>query len=138
MRLVFLRGADVMENEKENKINVEGFEFSTSEIGEAKYIISMDEDKDKIANRRIRLGVSFVMTLLVFIMNIAVVAMIYRIAMAELDLIGQKLLPAESRQVTTTIYGALIAGTVAEVAGIMYVIVKYIFRSDVSGADQSS
>ncbi|MEY5334005.1 hypothetical protein WI795_24405, partial [Salmonella enterica subsp. enterica serovar Corvallis] len=47
----------------------------------------------------------------------------------EMHMISMGVLPAENRTVTTDVYLALIAGTVAEVSALFFIIVKSMFKS---------
>ncbi|WP_165475655.1 hypothetical protein, partial [Klebsiella quasipneumoniae] len=75
-------------------------------------------------------GVTLAMTILVAVMNWMVISMLYHVVDEELSLIRSGFMQADARTVTTSVYLALIAGTVAEVSALFLIIVKSVFKNN--------
>ncbi|HEL5858497.1 TPA: hypothetical protein UOR21_004623 [Escherichia coli] len=75
-------------------------------------------------------GVTLAMTILVAVMNWMVISMLYHVLDEELSLIRSGFMRADERTVTTSVYLALIAGTVAEVSALFLIIVKSVFKNN--------
>ncbi|MDT7083372.1 hypothetical protein RQL84_27485, partial [Citrobacter freundii] len=87
------------------------------------------ERADRRHLRWSKTGVTFAMTVVVALMNWMVIDMLGTVVQQEMHMISMGVLPAENRTVTTDVYLALIAGTVAEVSALFFIIVKSMFKS---------
>jgi len=88
-----------------------------------------EEFIDKSHARWGRTGITIAMTTLVFVMNLIVVGMVFYIAMAEHSAVLSGAMTAESKSVNSSVFLALIAGTVAEVSALLIIIIKSLFNS---------
>lgn len=68
------------------------------------------------------------MTVLVFLMNVAVMTMVYKVSVQELQLVKIGVMDASLRVIDSKVYMALIAGTVAEVSALFLIIIKSLFK----------
>ena len=84
----------------------------------------VEESADRRHLRWTKSGVTLAMTILVAVMNWMVISMLYHVLDEELSLIRSGFMRADERTVTTSVYLALIAGTVAEVSALFLIIVK--------------
>jgi len=95
--------------------------------------------QEDLADRRhlrwAKTGVTIAMTLVVALMNWMVIDMLSSVVTQEMHMISMGTLPPENRTVTTSVYLALIAGTVAEVSALFFIIVKSMFKN--WGANES-
>lgn len=95
--------------------------------------------REDLADRRhlrwAKTGVTIAMTLVVALMNWMVIDMLSSVVTQEMHMISMGVLPPENRTVTTSVYLALIAGTVAEVSALFFIIVKSMFKN--WGANES-
>ncbi|MCV5532574.1 hypothetical protein OFN26_28225, partial [Escherichia coli] len=83
----------------------------------------VEESADRRHLRWTKSGVTLAMTILVAVMNWMVISMLYHVLDEELSLIRSGFMRADERTVTTSVYLALIAGTVAEVSALFLIIV---------------
>ena len=90
----------------------------------------VEESADRRHLRWTKSGVTLAMTILVAVMNWMVISMLYHVLDEELSLIRSGFMRADERTVTTTVYLALIAGTVAEVSALFLIIVKSVFKNN--------
>lgn len=90
----------------------------------------VEESADRRHLRWTKSGVTLAMTILVAVMNWMVISMLYHVLDEELSLIRSGFMRAEERTVTTSVYLALIAGTVAEVSALFLIIVKSVFKNN--------
>ena len=88
------------------------------------------ESADRRHLRWTKSGVTLAMTILVAVMNWMVISMLYHVLDEELSLIRSGFMRADERTVTTSVYLALIAGTVAEVSALFLIIVKSVFKNN--------
>ncbi|HIA5397336.1 TPA: hypothetical protein ACWQUB_004611 [Salmonella enterica] len=106
-------------------------------------VMAAEERADRRHLRWSKTGVTFAMTVVVALMNWMVIDMLGTVVNQEMHMISMGVLPAENRTVTTDVYLALIAGTVAEVSALFFIIVKSMFKNghdsrDVAVAESSS
>lgn len=97
-------------------------------------IMAREDQADRRHQRWAKTGVTIAMTLVVALMNWMVIDMLNSVVQQEMHMILMGSLPADNRTVTTEVYLALIAGTVAEVSALFFIIVKSMFKND-SGHD---
>ncbi|ANM85926.1 hypothetical protein CXY45_004668 [Escherichia coli] len=90
----------------------------------------VEESADRRHLRWTKSGVTLAMTILVAVMNWMVISMLYHVLDEELSLIRSGFMRADERTVTTSVYLALIAGTVAEVSALFLIIVKSVFKNN--------
>ncbi|MBM9322978.1 hypothetical protein RCL36_24170 [Salmonella enterica subsp. enterica serovar 1,4,[5],12:i:-] len=90
----------------------------------------VEESADRRHLRWTKSGVTLAMTILVAVMNWMVISMLYHVLDEELSLIRSGFMRADERTVTTGVYLALIAGTVAEVSALFLIIVKSVFKNN--------
>ena len=90
----------------------------------------VEESADRRHLRWTKSGVTLAMTILVAVMNWLVISMLYHVLDEELSLIRSGFMRADERTVTTSVYLALIAGTVAEVSALFLIIVKSVFKNN--------
>ena len=90
----------------------------------------VEESADRRHLRWTKSGVTLAMTILVAAMNWMVISMLYHVLDEELSLIRSGFMQADERTVTTSVYLALIAGTVAEVSALFLIIVKSVFKNN--------
>ena len=90
----------------------------------------VEESADRRHLRWTKSGVTLAMTILVAVMNWMVISMLYHVVDEELSLIRSGFMQADARTVTTSVYLALIAGTVAEVSALFLIIVKSVFKNN--------
>ncbi|MEB5781680.1 hypothetical protein MXF12_27190 [Klebsiella pneumoniae] len=90
----------------------------------------VEESADRRHLRWTKSGVTLAMTILVAVMNWMVISMSYHVLDEELSLIRSGFMRADERTVTTSVYLALIAGTVAEVSALFLIIVKSVFKNN--------
>lgn len=90
----------------------------------------VEESADRRHLRWTKSGVTLAMTILVAVMNWMVISMLYHVVDEELLLIRSGFMQADARTVTTSVYLALIAGTVAEVSALFLIIVKSVFKNN--------
>lgn len=91
---------------------------------------NVEESADRRHLRWTKSGVTLAMTILVAVMNWMVISMLYHVLDEELSLIRSGFMRADERTVTTSVYLALIAGTVAEVSALFLIIVKSVFKNN--------
>ena len=90
-----------------------------------------DLEDSKSEARHLRWGrtiVTLIMTILVVIMNCAVIFLIYKVALAELKLPPGTDGVYPTRIIDGKIYLSLIGGTVAEVTALFFIILRYTFN----------
>ncbi|WP_206670478.1 hypothetical protein, partial [Escherichia coli] len=95
-----------------------------------KFFSDVDDSADRRHLRWTKSGVTLAMTILVAVMNWMVISMLYHVVDEELSLIRSGFMQADARTVTTSVYLALIAGTVAEVSALFLIIVKSVFKNN--------
>lgn len=95
------------------------------------YLHAADE-KDRSHLRWGKTIVTLVLTLLTAGMNFYVINMVQSIATIELYLVSTGKLAGADRVIDSTVYLALIAGTVAEVSALFFIVVKSMFKEKVS------
>ena len=95
-----------------------------------KFCSDVDDSADRRPLRWTKSGVTLAMTILVAVMNWMVISMLYHVVDEELSLIRSGFMQADARTVTTSVYLALIAGTVAEVSALFLIIVKSVFKNN--------
>ncbi len=126
-----------------NPNDLEGFSDATGEkelvvknfIGP---VMAAEERADRRHLRWSKTGVTVAMTLIVALMNWMVIDMLGMVVQQEMHMISMGVLPAENRTVTTEVYLALIAGTVAEVSALFFIIVKSMFKNNQENKETSS
>ncbi|WP_439232753.1 hypothetical protein [Klebsiella pneumoniae] len=100
--------------------------------------MAAEERADRRHLRWSKTGVTVAMTLIVALMNWMVIDMLGMVVQQEMHMIAMGVLPAENRTVTTEVYLALIAGTVAEVSALFFIIVKSMFKNNQENKETSS
>lgn len=103
------------------------------EEGASKVIVNPDwqikiKTLDATHKRWEKTVVILVMTALVCVMNFFVVNLISDVSAQEMLLIEKKSLDASLRAIDSKVYMALIAGTVAEVSALFFIILKSMFK----------
>lgn len=111
--------------------SLDGFTEVPVVVGIDKYLHASDE-KDRSHLRWGKTIVTLVLTLLTAGMNFYVINMVQSIATTELYLISTGTLTGADRVIDSTVYLALIAGTVAEVSALFFIVVKSMFKEKVS------
>ncbi|EPY5257628.1 hypothetical protein, partial [Klebsiella pneumoniae] len=99
-------------------------------VKQPKKFFSDVDEADRRHLRWTKSGVTLAMTILVAVMNWMVISMLYHVVDEELSLIRSGFMQADARTVTTSVYLALIAGTVAEVSALFLIIVKSVFKNN--------
>ena len=112
--------------------SVAGFTEVAAKVNKAKWSDLEVRQVDSILSdsrhqRWIKSIVTGVMTILVAVMNCAVVYLIYKVAMSEIDLLRSSEKSID-RMIDGKVYMALIAGTVAEVSALFFIIVRSTFK----------
>ena len=110
--------------------SISGFAERTVEVDKGKWFNNVMASSLSDANHK-RWGKSAVlltMTALVFLMNIAVIFIIYKVSEQELQLVTDGVMDASLRVIDSKVYMALIGGTVAEVSALFFIIVKSLFK----------
>lgn len=92
-------------------------------------IMAREDQADRRHLRWAKTGVTVAMTVVVALMNWMVIDMLSSVVAQEMHMIAMGVLPPENRTVTTNVYLALIAGTVAEVSALFFIIVKSMFKN---------
>ncbi|HCD1449359.1 TPA: hypothetical protein NBH42_005202 [Klebsiella pneumoniae] len=126
-----------------NHNDLEGFSDATGEkelvvkdfVGP---VMAAEARADRRHLRWSKTGVTVAMTLIVALMNWMVIDMLGMVVQQEMHMISMGVLPAENRTVTTEVYLALIAGTVAEVSALFFIIVKSMFKNNQENKETSS
>jgi len=124
--------------------DLEGFTDATDSVKAGKQIqpkpfLGDVLTRENVADRRhlrwTKSVVTIAMTTLIGVMNWLVVQMLNSVVNEEMRLISLGLLPPTDRTVTTSVYLALIAGTVAEVSALFFIIVKSMFKGETDSSE---
>lgn len=111
--------------------SIDGFEEIPVDL-KVKTYLSAAEEKDRSHLRWGKTVVTLTLTLLTAGMNFYVINMVQNIASLELDLVSAGKLAGSDRLIDSKVYLALIAGTVAEVSALFFIVVKAMFKEKLS------
>jgi hypothetical protein len=107
--------------------SIDGFTEVPVTLDVKKYVASAEE-KDRSHLRWGKTAVTLTLTFLIAGMNFYVIHMVQNIACSELHLVELGKISGADRIIDGKVYLSLIAGTVAEVSALFFIVVKAMFK----------